>query len=351
MKKKKWMLAAVLSAAMVSSSILSVPANASFQLMAEVPEGYEITDLSFISITQNGYYPVYWKISDHNAVLVLTNYICNFVEIEVPTTPENKIPKYEEIKEKYADVIDTFDQYYQNLSNGILHITMCDALDEDGNLIKDPSVISSKRGEMQKLCQELLEADAVTAASYTAHNAVQIQGDYMDYLWMKDFSKTEYEDLTTFVAQQFGEEITVRWQEGREEDYCYVEGFQNADALFAASVILEKQFEGTKALPVAEFQESEQICTTETVNLLTAADACGDIDQDGTVSVEDAVSALTYYAQQSAGLEAKLTQAAATEESAFLAADVDGDGQVTIEDAVAILTYYAKKSAGLDAAW
>ncbi|MDD7295102.1 MAG: hypothetical protein PUG85_06755, partial [Oscillospiraceae bacterium] len=61
MKKKKWMLAAVLSAAMVSSSILSVPADASFQLMAEVPEGYEITDLSFISITQNGYYPVYWK--------------------------------------------------------------------------------------------------------------------------------------------------------------------------------------------------------------------------------------------------------------------------------------------------
>lgn len=77
----------------------------------------------------------------------------------------------------------------------------------------------------------------------------------------------------------------------------------------------------------------------------------GDIDGDGTVSVEDAVSVLTYYAQQSAGLEAKLTQAVDTEESAFLAADVDGDGQITVEDAVAILTYYAKKSAGLDAAW
>jgi len=77
----------------------------------------------------------------------------------------------------------------------------------------------------------------------------------------------------------------------------------------------------------------------------------GDIDGDGIVSVEDAVSTLTYYAQQSAGLEAKLTQAADTEESAFLAADVDGDGQITVEDAVAILTYYAKKSAGLDAAW
>ena len=101
----------------------------------------------------------------------------------------------------------------------------------------------------------------------------------------------------------------------------------------------------------ASFPESSSMYRAEAINLLTAADACGDIDQDGTVSVEDAVSVLTYYAQQSAGLEAKLTQAAATEESAFLAADVDGDGQITVEDAVAILTYYAKKSAGLDAAW
>ncbi len=83
----------------------------------------------------------------------------------------------------------------------------------------------------------------------------------------------------------------------------------------------------------------------------STGDYLGDIDSDGTVSVEDAVSTLTYYAQQSAGLEANLTQAADTEESAFLAADVDGDGQITVEDAVAILTYYAKKSAGLDTAW
>ncbi len=354
MKKKKWMIAAALFAAMVSSSMMSVPADArAFPLLTEVPDGYEMFEdggsLDFIS--QEGYYPVYRSSSNHNHVLVLTNYRCNIVELEVPTTPENMVSKYEEIKEKYADVIDTFDQYYQHLSNGVLHITMCDTLDKDGNLIKDPSVIKSKRGEMQKLCQELLEAGAVTSASYTSHNAVQNQGDYLDYLWMKDFSRTEYEDLITFVAQQFGEEITVRWQEGREEDYCYVEGFQNADTLFAASVVLEKQFTGADAVPVAGFQESEQTYITGTVNLLTAADAIGDVDGNGTISVEDAVSVLTYYAQQSAGLEAKLMQAADMEESAFLAADVNGDGEITVEDAVAILTYYAQQSAGLDAAW
>ena len=82
-------------------------------------------------------------------------------------------------------------------------------------------------------------------------------------------------------------------------------------------------------------------------------DYLGDVDGDGNVSVEDAVAVLTYYARQSAGLEAKLLQAnvATVEEIAFLAADVDGDGQITVEDAVAILTYYAKQSAGLDAAW
>ena len=31
--------------------------------------------------------------------------------------------------------------------------------------------------------------------------------------------------------------------------------------------------------------------------------------------------------------------------------DVNDDGEITVEDAVAILTYYAKKAAGQDATW
>lgn len=355
MKKKKWMLAAVLSAAIVSSSMLSVPADASFQLMAEVPEGYEITDRS-IFVTQNACYPVYWKISDHNAVLVLTDYLCNFVEIEVPTTPENMVSKYEEIKEKYADVVNTFDQYMQGQDTyyGVMRIAMFDTLDEEGNLIKDPSAIKSKRGEMQKMCQELQEAGVVTSASYASYIVNQNFGRYCNGIFVDELPQTELESLEAFVVQQFGEEITVRWveiQDERDEDFFVVDGFQNVDETFAAQEILEKQFEGIVTDVPACLEESLNMCKVGEVNLLTAADACGDVDNDGTVSVEDAVSVLTYYAQQSAGLEAKLTQTAATEESAFLAADVDGDGQITVEDAVAILNYYAKQSAGLDAAW
>ncbi len=355
MKKKKWMIAAALFTAMVSSSMMSVPADAIFQLVTDVPDGYEIfsDENSLYFVSDNGYYPAYRNTLNHNNVLVLTNYRCNIVEIEIPTAPENMVPKYAEIEEKYADVIDTFDQYAQNLSGDTLQITMYDAFDEDGNRIKDPSLVESKRGKMQKMCRELLEAGVVTSASYTPYNALIHRGDYQDFLYLKQLSETEEESLTAFTKQQFGEDITVQWEEGWEcmDDHYVIKGFKNADDLFAASAILEEQFAGADAVPVSLFIGGEESYTTGNVNLLTAADACGDVDGNGTISVEDAVSTLTYYAQQSAGLEAKLMQAADTEETAFLAADVNGDGEITVEDAVAILTYYARQSAGLDAAW
>jgi hypothetical protein len=71
----------------------------------------------------------------------------------------------------------------------------------------------------------------------------------------------------------------------------------------------------------------------------------GDPNMDDDVSVEDAVIALTMYAQASAGLELDFT------ESQITAADVNGDGVVTVEDAVYILTYYAKQAAGLEVSW
>ena len=354
MKKKKWMLAAVLSVAMVSSLIWSVPVDAVFQLPAEVPEGYEITDFSVSFDTRKGYYPVYRKIANHNEAFALTDYSCNFVEIGVPITPENMVSKYKEIEEKYADMIALFDMYLQNVYDDVLYIIMYDIFDEEMNLIKDPSMITSKRGEVQKMCQELQEAGVVTSASYASYAVSECFGHFFNAVYIEGLPQTELESLEAFVAQQFGEEITVRWveiQDEQGEDFFIVDGFQNVDEAFAAQDILEEQFGEIVTDVPLYFEESSSIYRVGEVNLLTAADACGDVDNDGTVSVEDAVSVLTYYAQQSAGLEAKLTQTAATEESAFLAADVDGDGQITVEDAVAILNYYAKQSAGLDAAW
>jgi lysophospholipase L1-like esterase len=67
----------------------------------------------------------------------------------------------------------------------------------------------------------------------------------------------------------------------------------------------------------------------------------GDVDNNGIIAVEDAVSVLTEYARISAALDSDMI---ATQQ---LAADVNGDGAIGVEDAVGILTYYAKQSAGL----
>ena len=77
----------------------------------------------------------------------------------------------------------------------------------------------------------------------------------------------------------------------------------------------------------------------------------GDVNADSTVGVEDAVIVLTFYAQQSAGLQPSFSEDAAINAALFEAADVNKDGVVGVEDAVAILTYYAQQSAGLHPSW
>lgn len=72
----------------------------------------------------------------------------------------------------------------------------------------------------------------------------------------------------------------------------------------------------------------------------------GDVDQDNQISVEDAVSILTYYAKQSAGLSVNYKTFCG-----MAAGDVNYDGIISVEDAVQVLTYYAKKSAGLSPDW
>ncbi len=76
-----------------------------------------------------------------------------------------------------------------------------------------------------------------------------------------------------------------------------------------------------------------------------AARILGDIDADGSVTIQDASLALTEYANAAAGngssfhiLERK-------------AADAQADGEITILDASLILRYYANLAAGVDITW
>jgi hypothetical protein len=107
--------------------------------------------------------------------------------------------------------------------------------------------------------------------------------------------------------------------------YDFSEGGTVADSGIAITV---------QRLTTGAIQNTEQ-------NLL------GDPNDDGVVTVEDAVLVLSYYAKQAANLHPE-TEA---EYQNISRGDVDGTGTITVEDAVAILAYYAQQSAGLPASW
>ena len=71
----------------------------------------------------------------------------------------------------------------------------------------------------------------------------------------------------------------------------------------------------------------------------------GDIDADGTVSIQDASMALLEYANQAAG------NGSSFHVLERRAADIKHDHTVTIQDAALILRYYADLAAGVDTSW
>ena len=74
-----------------------------------------------------------------------------------------------------------------------------------------------------------------------------------------------------------------------------------------------------------------------------SADTAYDVNQDGTVGVDDATEVLSIYAETAAGTNSDIQ----IQQTANVNADVDGDGIVTLSDATAILTKYAEKAAGV----
>lgn len=74
-----------------------------------------------------------------------------------------------------------------------------------------------------------------------------------------------------------------------------------------------------------------------------SAETAYDVNQDGTVGVDDATEVLRIYAETAAGTNSDIQ----IQQAANVNADVDGDGTVTLSDATAILTKYAEKAAGV----
>ena len=88
----------------------------------------------------------------------------------------------------------------------------------------------------------------------------------------------------------------------------------------------------------------------------------GDADLNGKVEVEDAVAILTYYAQKSAALPTVFQEDPMLNTLAYYLADVDTESKlgmnhaasgqsISVEDAVYVLTYYAQTSAALHPSW
>lgn len=357
MKKKKW-TAVIASAAIAGSLLTAMPVSALYQITVELPSGYEqFDDKGTLDwVTKDGYYPAYRKIDKHSNIVVLSDYRCNVLDLAIP--PE-KIAAYRELETKYEDFFDSFDQLHENTLNDVLYVKLWDSLDEDGNLIKDPTKVESKQGIVRKMCQTLREAEVIESAEYYPYYAQLLQGSYDGVMLIQNVPQTEQEQLLATLQQLGYEDAKISWSNASSLYYANASAFRDGtgvfadtEEIFAAAEAVEANYEGAIAKPSAIFLGDASTNGASAVDMMTQPlISYGDPDNDGNVSVEDAVAVLTYYAQQSAGLEAKLTQAADTEETAFLAADVDGDGQITVEDAVAILTYYAQKSAGLDAAW
>lgn len=96
--------------------------------------------------------------------------------------------------------------------------------------------------------------------------------------------------------------------------------------------------------------------TTETVTTTVRVDPVpvengkiGDVDGDGSVSINDATLTLEYYARSIAGMEARfiwLEDDPHGEELIFKIADINGNGQIDISDATSILRLYADIIAG-----
>ncbi|MBQ8515895.1 MAG: D-alanyl-D-alanine carboxypeptidase [Ruminococcus sp.] len=85
--------------------------------------------------------------------------------------------------------------------------------------------------------------------------------------------------------------------------------------------------------------------TFPSAGLTASAALKGDVDQDGTITIQDATMALTEYARYAASLPSEL------DAGQLERADVDEDGLVTITDATYILTYYARQAASLSSSW
>ena len=99
-------------------------------------------------------------------------------------------------------------------------------------------------------------------------------------------------------------------------------------------------YAGSTAQAYAEKYDREFIALSNETNILL-----GDVNGDGTISIDDAQLVLLEYVNLMAGLDSTLT------EQQMLAADINGDQTISVDDAQYILSYYTEQLAGKTPSW
>lgn len=112
----------------------------------------------------------------------------------------------------------------------------------------------------------------------------------------------------------------------------------------------------TTTTTIATTTPEASTTTTETTTTTARIDPVpiengklGDVDGNGSISINDAILVLEYYSRNAAGLEAKFIWSSDdldSEKMIFKSADMNSNGIIDIDDAISILSLYAANAVG-----
>ncbi|MBQ8513783.1 MAG: dockerin type I repeat-containing protein [Ruminococcus sp.] len=347
MKKMKNIIALITGGVMLLSTGMNVSAIYGHE-GPEPPEGMEYFDdyglfegtycgVTGRDIPEYGRYKTLWANEEHTRVRIWSPIQQNFTLIRFNQDMEPSV--WQEIYEKYSAELD-FDhvQIYEDA------LFCWDHLDEDGNETADISDVTDKSDLIIEMSREMQEAgllkndpDASHANPYyVRYYANQTPRSIIDTpLKIKAVSATA-EELQAVVSA-YDAELTVAAVEG--ENYLYKVDTNTTDQMVAVAGVIKTAFpdadmaaflndgvpdSGDEAVSIGEIDilaELEKPATTY-----------GDLNQDGKVTVLDAIT-----------LSKANIQAITLNESQTAAADCNGDGLIDSADVTVLLYYLTDK--------
>ena len=304
----------------------------------KVPDEFEqIEDYGMLSDSvESEIYTAYWLNEKHESFLILYNYGQCYTEMQLYA--DSADCDWESIYEKYRDELD-FDTEY--IGNGLV---LYDTMDEEGNPFgsygdfEDRSVFAHKKELLQQMYAEMYEAGlhmdveyrdyyAKAAGVFTNASSVSIYDAEIDAAMLQEELAEINENLEVCPTSD-------EWHGA----YYVVENVNGTmdEALKVAEVIKTYYPESDLGVPYSR-NDIFTYAGTVAIDLLEGLPAsnqpnAGDVNQDGKISVLDAIF-----------LSKAAVQAVRLNETQTTAGDFNGDGVVNTEDVTLLLMYLVDK--------